>query len=137
MKAFTLRSVLLGSLAIIAGCVLAIHSNHSSIVYAQSVPTTVRAQWQPNDTADKVISYTVTLDGGAPVTVQPVTDATCACVQTTLSIPAFGAHTFTVVANNLLLTTDPASGQQSSAATVVAFSLNKSPAVVTGAGVKK
>jgi len=128
--------VVFAVLAVIAGCIFSKPSG-GLVLYAQTVPTAVRAQWSPNVAADGVLSYQVTLDGGTPITVVPTVDVTCSCVQTPLNIPAFGSHTVTVTATNLLVSTDPNSGQQSSAPTLITFSLNRSPSAVTGGTIKK
>ena len=135
----TARSIVLALLAVIAGCVFATRSGPGApvVLLAQSVPFVAHAQWNPPVPTEGVISYTVTLDGGAPITVAPTVDASCSCVQTPISIPAFGSHTVSVSSTNLLLSTDPGSGQQSSAAAVITFSLNRAPSAVTGGKVTK
>jgi hypothetical protein len=106
-------------------------------LYAQSVPFVAHAQWDPAPAAEGVTSYTMTLDGGAPITVAPTVDPACSCIRTPLTIPAFGSHTVAITATNLLLSTDPASGQQSSAPAVITFSLNRSPGAITGGKIGK
>ena len=58
-------------------------------------------------------------------------------VQSLVTIPSFGNHTVVVTATNLLVSTDPNSGQQSGAPTTVTFSLNRSPTGVSSVVVKK
>jgi hypothetical protein len=123
---------------LLAGCIVSLHPHAPGVVvYAQTVPTIVHAQWAPNAAADNVTGYTVVVDGGAPLAVPAALDATCSCIQAPLSLSTFGSHTVSVTASNLLLSSDPASGQQSGTPTVVTFALNKSPAAVGGAVVKK
>jgi hypothetical protein len=105
------------------------------VLYAQTLPATIHAQWDPPAAGDNVTSYTMTLDGGAPVTVANTVDQSCSCIRSPLTVPTFGAHTVAVVANNLLLSTDPTSTQTSSP-TSVSFTLAKA-AVVTGGKVTR
>ena len=131
------RSIVLALLAVAAGCVLATRGGRPVVLLAQSVPFVAHAQWDPAPASEGVTSYTLTLDGGAPVTVAPTLDQSCSCIRTPITIPAFGAHTVSITATNLLLSTDPASGQQSSAPAVVTFSLNRSPGAITGGKIGK
>ena len=131
-----LKSIVLLALLIVAGCVLATRTR-PVILEAQSVPTTVRAQWDPNNAAEGVTAYRVVLDGGAPITVAPTLDAACSCVTTPITLSSFGSHTLSVTAVNLLLSSDPGSEQQTSDPTTLAFSLNRSPSKVTGGTIKK
>jgi hypothetical protein len=101
------------------------------VLYAQSLPAVVHAQWDPPAPGENVTGYTMTLDGGAPIAVANVTDPTCSCVRTPLTVPAFGAHTLTVVANNLLVSGDPTS-TQSGAPASVGFTLAKGAIVTNG-----
>lgn len=133
-----MRKTILAVLAAAALAACAIFTVPGGLVLeAQSVPFVARAQWDPPAAADGVVSYSVTLDGAAPIVVAPVVDPACSCVQTPISIPTFGSHTVTVTSTNLLLSTDPASGQQSSAPAVITFSLNRSPSAVTGGKIRK
>jgi hypothetical protein len=104
-------------------------------LYAQSLPATIHAQWDPPAAGDNVTGYTMTLDGGAPVNVPNTVDPSCTCIRTPLTVPAFGAHTLNVVAVNLLISGDPSSAQSSTPASV-SFTLAKA-AVVTGGKVTK
>lgn len=70
-------------------------------IEAQSFPVTVHAEWSLNPAGDNVTSYSVTLDGGTPTTVQPVLNAACSCVKSgTFSIADSSAHSVSVVAVN-------------------------------------
>ena len=102
----------------------------SAVAEAQT-PATVHAQWAPNPTTDNVVQYLVTLDVAAPVVVLPAACTAALCSQI-LTVPAFGLHTVTIVAQNLKLSTDPTSLQSGPAATVT-FSLGSLPVVVSGA----
>lgn len=99
-------------------------------LYAQSLPATVHAVWDPPAAAENVTGYTLTVDGGAPVNVANVTDPACSCIKAPITVGAFGAHSVSVVANNLLISGDPSS-VQTSAPAVAAFTLAKA-ATVTG-----
>lgn len=101
------------------------------VLYAQSLPATVHAQWDPPAAAENVTGYTMTLDGGAPIAVANTIDPSCTCIRTPLTVPAFGAHTLTVVANNLLISGDPTS-TQSGAPAAVGFTLAKAAVVSNG-----
>lgn len=102
-----------------------------AVLYAQTLPAVIHAQWDPPAAGDNVTSYTMTLDGGAPVTVANTVDQSCSCIRSPLTVPAFGAHTVAVVANNLLISTDPTSTQTSSP-TSVAFTLAKAALITNG-----
>jgi hypothetical protein len=137
MKRPFLIGRLVAVLLVLAGCIVGLHpTTPVAIVYAQSVPAVVHAQWAPNPASDNVTSYVVVVDSDAPITVAPTVDATCACVQAPITLNAFGNHTVTFKAVNQMLSTDPASAQ-TSAPTVVSFALNKPASTVTGAAVKK
>lgn len=124
-----LKKILLAAAALmlLAACALFTHPA-SLTLYAQSLPAVVHAQWDPPAVADNVIDYQVTLDGGAPVTVPNVIDASCSCIRSALNVPAFGTHSVVIVARNLLLSTDPTSTQSSTPATV-SFTLAKAAVV--------
>ena len=93
------------------------------------VPATVHATWTPNPSTDNIVQYQVTLDIAAPITVLP-TVCTTICSQI-LTVPAFGSHTISLVAQNLKLSTDPTS-LQSSTPTTITFTLGAMPTVVAG-----
>ncbi len=101
------------------------------VLYAQSLPATVHAQWDPPAAAENVTGYTMTLDGGTPIPVGITIDPTCSCIRAPLTVPAFGSHTLTVVANNLLISGDPGSTQSGSPA-AVGFVLAKAAVVTNG-----
>jgi len=101
------------------------------VLYAQSLPAVVHAQWDPPAAAENVTGYTMTLDGGTPIAVANTVDPSCTCIRAPLTVPAFGAHTLTVVANNLLISGDPTSTQSGSPASV-GFTLAKAAVVTNG-----
>lgn len=126
------RKTIAATLAALALAACALMTRPGAVVvYAQSLPATIHAQWDPPAAADNVTNYTMTLDGGAPVTVPNVVDPSCTCIRTPLTVPAFGAHTVNVVANNLLISTDPTS-TQTSTPTAVAFTLARAAVITNG-----
>ena len=136
-KRSTVRALLvLLVLAIVAGCILSRGGPGVLVLEAQSVPVVLRVQWDPNAATENVSQYRVTLDGGAPITVGPVVDPACACVQSPITVATFGAHTVSVVAVNLGLSDDPASAQVSDP-TSISFTLNPPPGAVKGGKIKK
>jgi len=123
-------AITLAALVLLAAC--AIFTRPGAVtLYAQTLPATIHAQWDPPAAADNVTGYTMTLDGGAPVNVPNTIDPSCSCVRTALVVPAFGAHTLNVVAINLLISSDPTSTQTSPPA-AVAFTLAKAAVVSNG-----
>jgi hypothetical protein len=68
-----------------------------AVVSAQA-SMTVRVQWDPNTSADGVTTYTLTVDGGAPVSV-PAASCTATLCEQSVSVP-LGPHTFAVTATN-------------------------------------
>lgn len=126
------RKTIAATLAALALAACALFTRPGAVVvYAQTLPATVHAQWDPPAATDNVTNYTMTLDGGSPVTVPNVVDQSCSCIRTPLTVPAFGSHTVAVVANNLLISTDPGS-TQSSSPTTVAFTLAKAAVISNG-----
>ena len=88
-----------------------------SIGAAQTFPLTVKAYWSPNPIAEGVTSYTLAVDGGAPVTVPntstndtncPVATYPSGCIMAPVTIAASGQHTFAVVAVNPWASSAPA-----------------------------
>ena len=84
---------------------------------AQTFPLTVKAYWNPNPVADAVTSYTLAVDGGAPVTVPNIStnDTNCpiatypsGCIMAPVTIATSGQHTFVVSAVNPWATSAPA-----------------------------
>ena len=124
------------TLAIIAGCMFTRGGPGGLVLEAQSVPVVLKVQWDPNAASENVTGYRVTLDGGAPVTVAPVVDPACACVQSPITVPTFGAHTVAVVAVNHELSGDPTSAQVSDPSSI-AFTLNAPPGQVKNGKIKK
>ncbi len=127
MKRITLAAA---AALLLAACALFTGPGRVTL-YAQSLPAVIHAQWDPPAAADNVTNYTMTLDGGAPVTVPNVIDQSCTCIRTPLTVPAFGAHTVAVVANNVLISTDPTS-TQTSTPTTVAFTLARAAVISNG-----
>jgi hypothetical protein len=126
------KRLTIATVAALALAACALFTRPGSVtLYAQSLPATIHAQWDPPAAADNVTNYTMTLDGGAPVTVPNVVDQTCTCIRTALTVPAFGSHTVSVVANNLLVSTDPTS-TQSSTPTAVSFTLARAAVITNG-----
>ena len=125
------------ALAIIAGCILSRGGPGVLVLEAQTLPATLKVRWDPNVASENVIAYRLTVDGGAPVTVAPVVDPACSCVQAPITLAAFGPHSVSVVAVNLELSGDPTSEQISSDPSTVAFVLNAAPGKVKGQAVKK
>lgn len=81
----------------------------ASVLSAQTFPLTVKAYWTPNPASDNVTSYSMTLDGGAPVSVAgiAINDANClvatnpgGCILQTASVATAGQHTVCVSAVN-------------------------------------
>ena len=103
------------------------------VLYAQTLPLTIHASWNPNPPAENVVKYVLTLDG-TPIDEPTATDATCMCVKVPLTIASFGSHSVTVKACNLLVSTDPASFNCGAASMAVNFVVNASPATVPTGG---
>jgi hypothetical protein len=81
----------------------------SLIVYAQG-PVTARAVWSPNPAGDGVTHYTLTVDGGTPITIQAVSCGPTACEFAVTVSPA--THTFHLTASNPWGTSPPAVATQ-------------------------
>lgn len=105
------------------------------VIYAQSVPVTVQYQWSPNPASENVVSYSVTLDGGAAVIV-PAASCSATVCSTPVSVGSFGSHISTVLATNQQISTDGTS-TQSSPVTSLTWSLSASPSKPTNPTVKK
>jgi len=63
---------------------------------------TLIVQWDPNPTADAVVTYQVTLSGGTNQSAQsiPATSCTATVCQATFTAVGQGNYTATVIANN-------------------------------------
>lgn len=94
------------------------------------VPATVHATWTPNVASDNVTQYSITVDAAAPVIMLATACSPTLCSQI-LTIPAFGLHTVSLVAQNFKISGDPTT-LQSSAPLVVTFTLAAAPIVVAG-----
>ena len=109
----------------------------AAYVLAQT-PATVHATWTPNPTTDNVVDYIVSVDGVAAATVLASACSATVCPAAPgqlLTIPTFGLHSVSVVAQNLKLSTDPTS-LQSGPADTIAFTLGSIPVVVSGGAIK-
>lgn len=110
-------------------------------LFAQSLPSVRPISWIPSVSTLNVVSYSVVLDGGAPI-VLPVTASLCTSTlcSSTLSVPTNGPHTWTVAGTNSALTGDPVTvgttPQTGPFAAVVNFILNAQPGVIAGLGIK-
>jgi hypothetical protein len=107
------------------------------VLYAQSVPATVTASWNPNPATENVTSYILTLDTGSSVTVSAASCSATAC-SSPLSVAAFGNHTYTVAAVNTNLSggAGVTGSPQTGASTSLAFTLNPRPSAPAGASAK-
>lgn len=121
-------------LALLAVLALAACASVGLVLYAQTLPRPATVTWNPNAAADNVVDYQVTLDAGAPLTLPAASCTATACSQA-ISIPTLGAHTVSVLARNLALSTDPTS-LQASAPTTVSFTLNRAPSGATNVTVR-
>lgn len=95
------------------------------VLYAQTLPTTVKFSWDVNPAADLVVDYVTSLDVG-PSQTQPLTVCTATRCQVTLTVSSEGSHVAAVYAQNLKLSTDPLS-LISGSATSVNFTLKVTP----------
>ena len=121
-------------LALLAVLALAACASVGLVLYAQTLPRPATVTWNPNAAADNVVDYQVTLDAGAPLTVLATACTATTCTQA-ISLPTLGAHTVSVLARNLALSTDPTS-LQASAPTTVTFTLSGVPGRATNVTVK-
>lgn len=127
-----MKKILFTALALVLLAACAMLTRPGTVtLYAQTLPAVVHAQWDAPAATDNVINYTMTLDGGAAVTVPNTIDASCGCIKSPLNVPAFGTHTVVIVANNLAVSTDPSS-TQASTPTSVAFTLAKAAVIKNG-----
>lgn len=125
---------ILATVAVIGAVILAPSvSKKRLVIYAQSVPYTATVKWNPNPVGDNVSSYTVTLDTGTPQVIQASTCTPTLC-STTVSIPTFGAHSWSVFATNQTLSggTGVTGTPQNGNASSQAFSLNQKPVAPAG-----
>lgn len=94
---------------------------NGTVLYAQSLPASLHAQWDIPPANNNIISYKVSLDGGT-ATVIPVAnvtlDNTCNCVKVPITVPSLGNHTLSVISTYQFISTDPNSVQDSAPATV-------------------
>lgn len=94
------------------------------------VPATVHTSWTPNPVTDNVVQYSLTLDTATPIIILASTCSATLCPATplALTVPTFGLHTATLVAQNLELSGVPTSLQSGPASTVT-FTLAAAPVV--------
>lgn len=83
-------------LSILIGCLG--FALFASVAIAQQPTITARAQWDPNPAGDAVTSYSLSVDGGAPITV-PASVCTATLCEQSVTVP-LGSHTFSVAAVN-------------------------------------
>ena len=98
----------------------------SAVSLSGQVPATVHATWTPNAATDNVVQYTVVLDTATPVILLATGCSATVCSQA-LTVPTFGVHSVTLIAQNQGL-----SGLQSSSPATVNFTLAAAPTVVAG-----
>mgnify|MGYP003394913302 CR=1 FL=1 len=94
-------------------------------LYAQTLPTTLGANWNPNPASEAVIKYTLTVDGGTPIIILPSSCTPTVCT-TRFPLTTWGSHTVSLVAVNLRLSSDP-STEQTSPASSMSFVLAQAP----------
>lgn len=96
-------------------------------LYAQSFPTTVHGTWTPNIAAENVVSYKFLINGTVVGTVAASTCTATLCTAT-IPVPSAGTYTFTVLASNQRLSTDPSTLQDGPTTTPpLTFALNLAP----------
>ena len=86
-----------------------IHPPGARIIYAQTLPVLLKAQWLPNAATDFVVQYQVKADGGTAQIVNAASCTTTLCTSNTLTFPNYGPHTVTETACNLMISTEPTS----------------------------
>lgn len=96
------------------------------VLYAQSVPLTVHVAWDPEPAVLAVTGYTVTLDGGSPLSVPANACGPQVC-STPLVIGTTGPHSINVTATNL----DAFGTPQTGAPAVLPFTVQPKPGAVT------
>ena len=121
-------------LAVLALSLLTACASAGLVLYAQTLPRPATVTWNPNAAVDNVVDYQVSLDAGAPLTVLATACTATTCSQA-ISLPTLGAHTVSVVARNLAISTEPTS-LQASAPTTVSFTLNRGPGGPTNVTVR-
>lgn len=100
---------------------------------AQTLSISLHATWNPNLAADNVVSYKVVVDGGAPVIVPASACSPTQC-SVAFTVTSFAGHNVTLTAQNLLISTTPAS-LQDGPTVAVPFSLNVKAGAVAGGAV--
>jgi hypothetical protein len=94
------------------------------ILYAQTLPVTLHANWNANPPADNVVKYQLAVDAA------PLLDVVG--IVTPFSVSTLGTHTVKVRACNLVVSVDPTSIQCGSYSSTFAFTVSPSPAIPTG-----
>lgn len=102
----------------------------ASAIWCQTLSITLHAQWSPNPAADNVIQYKVVVDGGTPVIVPASTCGPTLC-SVAFTVTSFAGHNVTLNAQNLLISTSPAS-LQDSPTVALPFTLNVKAGSVAG-----
>lgn len=98
-----MKRLLLGTfIAILVACAM---TTSGLVVRAQALPVTKALVWTPRPASEAITAYTVILDGGTPISVDP---ATCAatCTQPVTFMTA-AQHTLSLTATNLWGTGPP------------------------------
>lgn len=98
-------------------------------LFAQSFPTTVHAQFTPSPASENVTGYRIVLNGAAPFIAPPSVCSATVC-SVVLNIPSAGNYSVAVNAQNLQLSTTPAS-TQNGPVTTTTFSINLAPGALT------
>lgn len=120
---------ILFAVCVLAFAALATAAKRPIKIQVSTFPATIHATWNPNAASDNVVDYLVTVGSASPVTV-PVSVCATSCISP-ITIPAAGTYTISVVAQNLLVSSDPTS-TQSSAADTVTVQVNGPPGTPTG-----
>lgn len=98
-----MRRVLLGVLvALLIACAM---TTSGIVVRAQTLPVTKALVWTPRPASEAITAYTVTLDGGTPIMVDPMTCAATCTQPVTFTTAA--QHTLSLTATNVWGTGPP------------------------------
>src|SRR4051812_12789814 len=101
-----------------------------TVLYAQSLPTTLHLAWGLNPPEQFVTNYIVVLDDGAPQNVSPATCSQTGC-EVPLVVTAYGRHTVSVSAQNLEVSaSDGFAVVQTSAPVTLTFTVSAPPTTV-------
>lgn len=103
---------------------------HLLLALLQTLSITLHALWNPNPPADNVVRYIMTIDGGSDIVI-PAASCTPSLCSQTFSVPTFGKHAITLKAQNLLISTQPASLQDGPVLTLP-YTLGIGPSPIAG-----